>query len=258
MTRPSRRPTAMPDLSELQTLRDELRLRLHLASKEAKQQWDHIEQRLLDLEKLVENEGGSLRGAASDLAMAVTRAFTDFMARNLPASGPAKAPVHDAMRKRVFTVTPDDTLATAAQLMWEKDIGALPVIDDSQKVIAMITDRDVAMAAFVQWVHLSESFVATAMSQRVCTCSPDDEIGHAAEIMRKNQVRRLPVVDGAGKVVGLLSLGDIARYVRLHTPRGTSNLSEAQVNEAFVAVCEPRFRSIPPPSPSPIPPGVSS
>jgi CBS domain-containing protein len=254
MTRPSRRPSAVPDLSELQTLRDELRLRLHLASKEAQQQWEQIEHRLLELERLLENESGSLRGAASDLAMAVTRVFTDFMARHLPTSGPAKAPVHDAMRKRVFTVTPDDTLAVAAQLMWEKDVGALPVVDDSGVAIAMITDRDISMAAFVQWVHLSESFVATAMSQRVFSCSPDDEIGHAAEIMRKNQVRRLPVVDAAGVPVGLLSLGDIARYVHLHTPRGTSNLSEAQVNEAFVAVCEPRFRSIPPPPPSPLPP----
>ena len=146
MTRPSRRPSAVPDLSELQTLRDELRLRLHLASKEAQQQWEQIEHRLVELERLLENESGNLRGAASDLAMAVTRVFTDFMARHLPTSGPAKAPVHDAMRKRVFTVTPDDTLAVAAQLMWEKDVGALPVVDDSGRAIAMITDRDISMA----------------------------------------------------------------------------------------------------------------
>ena len=151
-----------------------------------------------------------------------------------------------------------DTLADAARLMWERDVGCVPVIDERDRVIGIVTDRDICMAAFVQWVHLSESFVATAMSQRVCTCSPDDEIGHAAEIMRKNQVRRLPVVDAAGVPVGLISLGDIARYVRLHTPRGTSNLSEAQVNEALVAVCEPRFRSIPPPPASPLPPPVSS
>ena len=166
--------------------------------------------------------------------------------------------IRELMTERVCTCRAQDSLARAAQIMWDSDCGAVPVVDDKGLVVGMITDRDIAMAAFVQWVHLSESFVATAMSQRVCTCSPDDEIGHAAEIMRKNQVRRLPVVDGAGNVVGLLSLGDIARYVRLHTPRGTSNLSEAQVNEAFVAVCEPRFRSIPPPPPSPLPPPVSS
>ncbi len=253
MTRPSRRPAAMPDFSELQTLRDELRMRLHLASKEAKQQWDQIEQRLLELERLLENEGGNAKGAASEVAMAVTRAFTDFMLRHLPSSGPAKAPVHDAMRKRVYTVTADDTLAAAAQIMWEKDIGCLPVVDEEGRAIAVITDRDICMATFVQWVHLGESYVASAMSRTVCTCSPDDEIGVAAEIMRKNQVRRLPVVDALGKPVGLLSLGDIARYVKLHTPRGTTNLSEMQVADAFVAVCEPRFRSIPPPPPSPFP-----
>src|SRR5688572_13855622 len=118
MTRTSRRSTVLPDLSELESLRDELRVRLHLASKEAKQQWDQIEQRLAELERLLENESGSLKGAAGEVAMAVTRVFADFMMRHLPSSGPAKAPVHDAMRKRVFTIRQDDTLAAAAQLMW--------------------------------------------------------------------------------------------------------------------------------------------
>jgi CBS-domain-containing membrane protein len=250
MTRTSRRTTVIPDLSELESLRDELRVRLHLASKEAKQQWDQIEQRLLELERLLENESGSIKGAAGDVAMAVTRVFADFMMRHLPSSGPAKAPVHDAMRKRVHTVRHDDTLAGAAQLMWEKDVGCLPVVDENDVVIAMITDRDICMASFVQWVHLGDSKVSSAMSRALCTCSPDDEIGEAAEVMRRHQVRRLPVVDDEGRAVGLISLGDVARYVRLHTPRGTTNLSESQVAEAFVAVCEPRMRSIPPPPPA--------
>src|SRR6185503_14599199 len=106
--------------------------------------------------------------------------FSDFMLRHLPSGGPAKAPVHDAMRKRVHTITPDHTLADAAQLMWEKDIGCLPVVNEEGRAIGMITDRDICMAAFVQWVHLSESYVTSAMSRTICTCSPDDEIAAAA------------------------------------------------------------------------------
>jgi len=245
MTRASRRTTVIPDWSELESLRDELRVRLHLASKEAKQHWEHIEQRLSELERLIEHESGGIKSAAGEVAIAVTRVFADFMMRHLPSSGPAKAPVHDAMRRRVFTVRQSDTLATAAQIMWEKDVGCLPVLNERDVVVAMITDRDICMASFVQWVHLKDSLVSSAMSRKLYVCSPDDEISRALEIMRQHQVRRLPVVDAEGRAVGLISLGDVARYVRLHTPRGTTNLSEAQVAEAFVAVSEPRARQRP-------------
>jgi hypothetical protein len=67
--------------------------------------------------------------------------------------------------------------------------------------------------------------------------------------MRANQVRRLPVVDASGMLVGLLSLGDIARYVRRHSPRGNSTLAQQRVADTLAAICEPRFNSIPPPPP---------
>jgi CBS-domain-containing membrane protein len=88
------------------------------------------------------------------------------------------------------------------------------------------------------------------MSRGVCTCSPDDELGHAEDLMRANQVRRLPVVDANGVLVGLLSLGDVARYVRQHSPRANGSLAQQRVAETLAAICEPRFHSIPPPPPS--------
>jgi len=253
MSRPGRRPASTPDTegSEFETLRDELRVRLHLASKEAQQQWEVVEQHLLELERGLENQRGAARDAASGVALSVARVFRDFMLRHLPDSGPIRAPVHDAMRTRVYICAPEDTLARAAQLMWEKDLGCLPVCGPGRKALAMLTDRDISMAAFMQWKHLAETSVESAMSRALCTCSPDDELGVAEDIMRKNQVRRLPVVDAQGVLVGLLSLGDVARYVRQHSPRQTGSVAQQRLADTLAAICEPRFHSIPPPPPAP-------
>ena len=115
----------------------------------------------------------------------------------------------------------------------------------------MLTDRDISMAAFMQWKHLAETNVESAMSRSLCACSPDDDLGQAEELMRVNQVRRLPVVDEQGVLIGLLSLGDVARYVRQHSPRGASTVAQQRLAETLAAICEPRFHSIPPPPPAP-------
>lgn len=251
MSRPQRRPPSSPDTeaSEFELLRDELRSRLHLASKEAQRQWEVLEQHLSELERGLEEQRGGVRETASDVATSVARMFRDFMVRHVPDSGPARAPVHDAMRTRVHVCAPEDTLARAAQLMWEKDLGCLPVCGAGRKVVAMLTDRDISMAAFVQWKHLAETSVESAMSRALHTCSPDDELTRAEDIMRKYQIRRLPVVDAEGTLVGLLSLGDVARYVWQHSPRQNNGLGQQRLAETLAAICEPRFHSIPPPAP---------
>jgi CBS domain-containing protein len=247
MSRNSRRPSAPPDGSELHTLRDELRVRLHLASREAKQQWENIETKLLNLERQLERHGDGARTAASELTLAVARTFRDFMARHLPDGGPSRAPVHDVMRVRVHTCQPGDTLARAAQLMWEKDVGCLPVVAEGRKATAMITDRDICMASFTQWVHLENALVSSAMSRALISCSPDEPISAAEELMRRYQVRRLAVLDAEGVLVGLISIGDIARYLRSHTSPGSVTTSQAELADTLAAICEPRFASMAPP-----------
>jgi CBS domain-containing protein len=253
MSRPSRRPQSSPDTeaSEFEALRGELRSRLHLVSKEAQRQWELVEERLMELERGLENQRGGVRETATDVAVSVARVFRDFMLRHSPENGFLRAPVHDAMRTRVHVCTPEDTLARAAQLMWEKDLGCLPVVGPGRKAIAMLTDRDISMAAFMQWKHLAEASVESAMSKTLCTCSPDDDLAQAEEIMGRNQVRRLPVVDASGVLVGLLSLGDVARYVRQHSGRQQSSAAQQRLADTLAAICEPRFHSIPPPPPMP-------
>lgn len=96
--------------------------------------------------------------------------------------------------------------------MWEADVGCLPVVDETHRVIAMVTDRDICMAAYTTGRPLSELLVSLAMSKNLITCSPDDRIRDVERLMREAQIRRIPVVDMAGALVGIITLGDIALH----------------------------------------------
>jgi CBS domain-containing protein len=122
--------------------------------------------------------------------------------------------VEQLMSRNVATCRPDDPLNVAAQLMWERDCGIVPVTAceaDGERVVGMITDRDVCMAAYTQGRALTELPVATAMSREVRSCAPGDPIGGVLRVMAASRLRRLPVVDEAGRLVGVLSLADVAR-----------------------------------------------
>jgi CBS domain-containing protein len=226
-------------LAELSQLRDELRIKLHLAGLEVRTQWESVEPKLLGLERSLEQQGEGALDAAGELAIELVKAFRDFSLRSQN-GGPAKAPVHDIMRVRVHTCNLDDTLHSAAQIMWEKDCGCLPVIDASRQVHAVITDRDICMAALTQGIALAGMQVSSAMSRSLSVCSPDDSVGAVEELMRSQQIRRVPVVDAAGVLLGMISLGDIARYLRPRSAHAPA--SAARFVETVAAISEPRAR----------------
>lgn len=123
--------------------------------------------------------------------------------------------VADFMTRQVVSVRASEPLSTAAKLLWDHDCGVIPVLaDDSDRVVGMVTDRDICMATWSR--NLAPSAIATsdAMSQGLVHCSPNDSIESAEGIMRSRKVRRLPVLDGERKLVGILSLTDIARGAR--------------------------------------------
>jgi CBS domain-containing protein len=119
--------------------------------------------------------------------------------------------VGELMSRNVRTCLPTDSINDAARIMWDSDCGCVPVVRDDGKVVGMITDRDICMAAYTQGRSLMHMTVESAASKSVVTVGEDEILRRAAELMRGAQVRRLPVVDGAGKLVGLLSLADFAR-----------------------------------------------
>ena len=116
--------------------------------------------------------------------------------------------VREAMTRDVKTVTPDTTIREAARLMAEYDIGALPV-SDGDRLAGMVTDRDIAVRA-VAIGRGSDALVDEVMTLDVLYCHEDEDIGHIAGNMAEKQVRRLPVVDVDKRLIGIISLADIA------------------------------------------------
>ena len=119
--------------------------------------------------------------------------------------------VRELMTSPVASCRPQDSLEHAAKLLWEHDCGVLPVVDTTGAVGATITDRDICMGAYTRGKRLSEIRVRESMSHDIAVCRADEDVARAADAMRKAKVRRLPVVDEAGKLVGILSMNDIAR-----------------------------------------------
>ena len=145
--------------------------------------------------------------------------------------------VREMMTRKFASVGPDSTLTDAARLMWECDCGFVPVVDlQSGNLVGVVTDRDACMAAYTQGTPFGTIRVATAMAKKVHTCRAEDDVSKAQELMRRNQLRRLPVLDKAGKLVGVLSLSDLVRV----TEKSRSAALRKELCSTLAAVTRPR------------------
>lgn len=116
----------------------------------------------------------------------------------------------DIMSDRVVSVGMDETVRSAAKLMYRTNLGALPVCDHTSKVRGMITDRDIVLRCIASGMDPDEIRVSEIMSRAVISAGPFDEVEKAVRLMSRDQVRRLPVLDG-GRLVGIVTLCDMAR-----------------------------------------------
>jgi CBS domain-containing protein len=119
--------------------------------------------------------------------------------------------IKQVMSEPVFVCSVNENLSQAAQLMWEHDCGVVAIVDSVGQALAMLTDRDICMAAYTQGKPLSEIPIPAAMSRRLITCRPEESIEQAEELMSAHQIRRLVVIDTEGMPVGMLALNDLAR-----------------------------------------------
>ncbi len=123
--------------------------------------------------------------------------------------------VADVMTRDVATCAPDATLADAARIMWDHDCGFVPVVAfPGRRVEGVVTDRDACMASLTQGKALVDLPVSVAMKANVVTVKEGAPLGQAQALMREHQIRRLPVVDAHGRLVGVISLNDVAQSVR--------------------------------------------
>ena len=130
------------------------------------------------------------------------------------------------MTREVRACTVHDSLNAAARVMWDHDCGCVPVVDSHGRLGGIVTDRDISMAAYTQGVPLEAIPLERVMAGRVISCARGDDVETAHRLMRTHEIHRLPVVDSRGRLVGILSLSDVAiRRAKLARSRRTRSNS---------------------------------
>ena len=118
--------------------------------------------------------------------------------------------IKDAMTKKIDLVDPNMTVEQAAKLMVKDNIGFLPV-GENDRMVGMITDRDIVVRAVAHGKNPSQAKVRDVMTEHVLYCYEDESIEIAAQNMADLQIRRMPIINREKRLVGILSLADIAR-----------------------------------------------
>lgn len=148
--------------------------------------------------------------------------------------------VKDIMTVAVWTCPANDTLRQAAELMALHECGFIPVIGAAKgagDLKGVITDRDIALAAYLEDKPLSAIPIASAMSRDVIVCYVDDSISLAEKLMCDNRVRRLPVLDFNDQLAGVISLDDIARQAQQEVRMtGLMQVSQGAVAETLAEI----------------------
>ena len=142
--------------------------------------------------------------------------------------------VQDVMTKDVKACFPETNLAAAAALMWQNDCGILPVVINGGNTVGVITDRDIAIAVGTRGRSPQEIRVDEVIHGPVLACTPDDEVHTALKIMRKDKVRRLPVLSDDGVLKGILSLNDVV----IRAQKGNKDPDYDEIVSTLKAICE--------------------
>lgn len=117
--------------------------------------------------------------------------------------------ISELMTREVEVITPDESLQRAAQLMDDLNVGSLPVCEGT-RLIGMVTDRDITVRGTAAGLDPNETEVASVMSEDTRWCTQDQSAEEVLKLMGEAQVRRLPVLDDEQRIVGIVSLGDLA------------------------------------------------
>ena len=119
----------------------------------------------------------------------------------------------EIMSKNPRTVTPETRIQDAARVMKDENVGILPVIEGGgkNKLIAVVTDRDIAIRCVAEGHDSSKCMVKEVMSDNVKTCREDDSVDKVMDMMGREQVRRIPIVDERGSLVGIVAQADIVK-----------------------------------------------
>lgn len=149
------------------------------------------------------------------------------------------------MHSNVKSCQLTDSLDAVANIMWQADCGAVPVLNQQQQVKGMITDRDIAMAAALQHRPLWEIHVADLVQNKPLYSSlADDDIHTTLTLMAKHQVRRVPVISKSGNLEGIVSTKDVLEHIQSKPQKSRSSGDQIAADEAIgalQAICKPNL-----------------
>lgn len=137
--------------------------------------------------------------------------------------------VREIMTKDIVMADTNDTIIDVAKLMVHHNIGCIPVTENGEKVLGVITDRDIVVEMAEHSYDPYNTLATTIMSDNVYFVRPDVDVKFALDLMKKQQVRRLPVMEN-GKILGMISLGDVAV---------SANSQKAEISEALTEISMP-------------------
>lgn len=149
--------------------------------------------------------------------------------------------IQDLMTQNVYCISTDQSLNDAAHLMWEHNFGCVPVVDGENRVVGMVTDRDIAMAAYINGNCLADIPVSATQSRQVVACKPDDDINSVEKLMQAHQLHRVPVVGDHGEPMGIVSLNDFAVAYR----SGVRSIKPKDLCDTLSAICSTVSNAMP-------------
>lgn len=143
--------------------------------------------------------------------------------------------IEDVMTRRVVAARADTDLSHVARLMWDNDCGCVPVVDAEDRVVGILTDRDLCMSANFSGRALRELRAGGCMANQVVTCRASDAPAAVAKLMGASRIRRVPVTDESGRLVGLVSVGDLLCAAE-GAPAKDKKAIQAALVEALTAI----------------------
>ena len=149
--------------------------------------------------------------------------------------------VRDIMTQTPVSCGPETNVGAAVEMLWIHDCGMLPVVGSDQKLIGIVTDRDICIAMGTRNRLPGDLTVGEVATRNVFTCKPDDEIHEALDTMASKQVRRLPVVNNEGVPQGILSVDDIIAHGDLNKWEGCCELSSEEIIRALKKLYGQKF-----------------
>jgi CBS domain-containing protein len=152
--------------------------------------------------------------------------------------------VKELMKTPVATCQTDTNLCVAAELMWRNNCGFLPIVNEQGKVLGIVTDRDMFIALGTRNTLPANLTVREVATGTVYSCGADEDISAALELMRELKVHRLPVLDAARKLVGILSIGDLIQQAEKPHAGKFATVSFEDVIKTLQRIYGPQCRHV--------------